>query len=173
MMRLTHTVRGWVLGLALLFGGAGGLAGAATSGAAERGHAASVRLPTALAGPGPVYEVRPKSIYFTGDDSGVIGVLRRSMGQTGPGSGYLHWAIWNRAEARGTATLWVKLSTPVGTSPFTRLRAGVLLRVPRDGHFTLLELQYRLHGQIVNEDNCVPARGKVAEWGMLMGGQCV
>jgi hypothetical protein len=144
-----------------------------SAGAASRGSVAAVRLPTPLAGPGAVYEVRPKTIYYTGDGSGVIGVLRRSFGQTGPGRGYLRWATWDRVEASGEATLWLKLSTPIATSPFARVRAGVLLRDPRDGHFTQLLLQYRVHGQIINDHRCVPARGKVTEWRILIGARCL
>ncbi len=91
----------------------------------------------------------------------------------GAGRGYLRWTIWNRAQASGAATLWLKLSTPIATSPFTRVRAGVVLRFPRDGHFTRLLLQYRLHGQIVNDERCVPARGKVTAWRLLIGARCV
>ncbi len=55
----------------------------------------AARLPSLLTGWNGRYTVRPTSIYYTGDGSGVVGVLRRRGGLGGPGRGYLHWKAWN------------------------------------------------------------------------------
>ena len=107
----------------------------------------AVRLPSLLTGWYGRYTVRPTSIYYTGDGSGVVGVLRRRGGLGGPGRGDLHWTAWNGHGAHAVGTLWLKLGTPTATSPFTRFAVGVVLGRPRFGHFTRMTLHYRLSGR--------------------------
>lgn len=132
----------------------------------------AARLPSLLTGWNGRYTVRPTSIYYTGDGSGVVGVLRRRGGLGGPGRGYLHWKAWNGRGAYAVGSLWLKLATPTATSPFTRFAVSVGLGRPRFGHFTRMTLRYRLYGRGVADTRCVPDRGHVAEWGLLLRGHC-
>ncbi len=132
----------------------------------------AARLPSLLTGWNGRYTVRPTSIYYTGDGSGVVGVLRRRGGLGGPGRGYLHWKAWNGRGAYAVGSLWLKLATPTATSPFTRFAVSVVLGRPRFGHFTQMTLHYRLSGRRVADTRCVPDRQKVAEWRLLLHGRC-
>ncbi|MGI8903517.1 MAG: hypothetical protein ACR2IP_07645 [Solirubrobacteraceae bacterium] len=64
------------------------------------------------------------------------------------------------------------MGTPTATSPFTRFAVGVVLGRPRFGHFTRMTLRYRLYGRRVADTRCVPDRGHMAEWGLLLRGRC-
>jgi hypothetical protein len=119
------------------------------------------------------YLARPTSIYYTGDGSGVIGVLRRGPnGERGPGRGFLHWKRWSRRGAFATGTLWLKLGTPTATSPFTRFRVTVTATRVRHDYFSRMTLRYRLNGKAVADTRCIPDRGLTAEWGILFHGRC-
>jgi hypothetical protein len=119
------------------------------------------------------YLVRPTSIYYTGDGSGVIGVLRRgSNGERGRGRGSLHWQRWSRRGAFATGTLWLKLRTPTATSPFTRFHVTVTATRVRHNYFSRMTLRYRLNGKAVTDTRCIPDRGLTAEWGILIRGRC-
>jgi hypothetical protein len=133
---------------------------------------ARARLPTIDTG-GSGYLVRPTSIYYTGDGSGVVGVLRRGPStESGPGRGYLRWKRWGRRSAFAVGTLWLKLGTPTATSPFTRFGVTVTATRVRRGYFTRMTLRYRLNGKPATDTRCVPDRRRTAEWGLLFGGRC-
>jgi hypothetical protein len=130
-------------------------------------------LPTLLASDGNGYLVRPTSIYYTGDGSGVFGKLRSAFGESGPGRGDLHWTAWNGRRANGAGSDWVKLGTPTATSPFTRLSGSVTATRPRDGHFTRLTISERLHGTLMSATLCIPDKQRVSEWSEMLGGRCL
>lgn len=132
---------------------------------------AAPRLPTLLASDGNGYRVRPTSIYDTGDGSGVVGVLRAGR-ERGAGRGFLHWKHWGAKGGDGIGTYWLKLGTPVATSPFTKTSVRVVLTRVRYGHFTRMNLRYRQAGHAANVTLCVPDRQLVAEWGQMFGGRC-
>ena len=135
---------------------------------------AAPRLPRLLTGWYTRYSVRPTTIYYTGDGSGVIGKLRRRGGLVGPGRGYLRWPTWNQQRAVGTATLWLKLGSPTATSPFTRLTASVTANRVRNGHFTRLTLRYRFRGRRVTDRRCLPEHGPrpSSQWNVMYRGRC-
>jgi hypothetical protein len=119
------------------------------------------------------YLVRPTSIYYTGDGSGVIGVLRRGRnGERGSGRGFLNWERWSRRGAFATGTLWLKLGTPTATSPFTRFHVTVTATRVRHDHFSRMILRYRLNGKALTDTRCIPDRGLTSEWGILIHGRC-
>ena len=130
------------------------------------------RQPTLDTGPYG-YRVRPTSIYYTGDGSGVVGVLRStSAGESGPGRGFLSWKRWDPQGAYAVGTVWIKLGTPVATSPFTRFRVTLTATRVRHGYFTRMTLRYRLNGQSVTDTRCIPDQRKTAQWGLLFAGRC-
>jgi hypothetical protein len=119
------------------------------------------------------YLVRPTSIYYTGDGSGVLGVLRStSAGESGPGRGFLNWTRWSPQGAYAVGTVWIKLGTPIATSPFTRFRVTVTAARVRRGYFTRMTLHYRLNGRSVTDTRCIPDQRRTAEWGVLFNGRC-
>lgn len=133
---------------------------------------AARRLPTLLTGWYRRYAVRPSTIYYTGDGSGVLGVLRRGGGERGRGRGFLRWTRWGTRGAHGIATVWIKRGTPTATSRFSRFAATVDAARVRGGHFTRMTLHYRLARRAVSDMRCVPDRGRVAQWGVLLDGRC-
>jgi hypothetical protein len=129
-------------------------------------------LPTLLTGWYGRYTVRPTSIYFTGDGSGLIGVDRPHGGLSGPGRGFLHWTSWTRKGGAAVGTLWLKLGVPA-FSPYTRFALTLTVGRVRDGHFTRMTLHYRMGGNPQSQTWCVPDHGQVSEWGGVMHGRCI
>ncbi len=140
--------------------------------AALAAHAAAGGLPTLLTGWYAKYSVRPSTIYYTGDGSGTVGVLRPSGSLRGPGRGYLRWRSWAPRRAVGVGTLWLKLGSPIATSPYTRVITSVTASRPRFGRFTRMTLRYRVQGGAVLDLRCVPDRQRVYEWRTLSRGVC-
>jgi hypothetical protein len=141
-------------------------------GGAPSSASARVRLPTLLASDGNGYLVRPTSIYDTGDGSGVVGVLRGAGRERGSGRGFLRWTHRGATRGDGIGTYWLKLGTPVATSPFTKTSVTIVLTRVRSGHFTRMNLRYRQDGHAANVTLCVPDRQRVAEWRQMFGGRC-
>jgi hypothetical protein len=137
-------------------------------------HAVTARtpLPTLLTGWYGRYTVRPTSIYYTGDGSGLIGKLRPHDGLSGPGRGSLRWTRWTRQGAAAFGTLWLKLGVPA-FSPYTRFQLTLTAGRFRDGHFTRMTLHYRVHGKPQTQTWCVPDKRHVSEWGLPTNGRCV
>jgi hypothetical protein len=140
-------------------------------------HARSVAVataasePTLLTGWYAHYEVRPTSIYYTGDGSGLIGVLRPHGGLQGPGRGSLHWTRWTERGASAVGSLWLKLGTPA-FSPYTRFALTLTAGRVRHGHYTRMTLHYTLHHTPRSDTWCVPDSGRVFEWSIPSGGRC-
>jgi hypothetical protein len=132
---------------------------------------ARARLPTLLTGWYKRYTVRPTSIYYTGDGSGLIGKDRPHGGLSGPGRGFLRWTKWTRQRAAAHGTLWLKLGVPA-FSPYTRFTLTLTAGRVRDGHFTRMTLHYRFKGKPQTPTWCVPDRQLVSEWSTPMGGTC-
>jgi hypothetical protein len=119
--------------------------------------------------------VRPRSVYDTGDGSGVIGVLHRDGAQreSGPGRGSLRWTRWNERSARAVGTYWLKLGTPTATSPFTREPLIAYAYRVRGGHFTRFKLLYRQDGRRVHTVLCLSEYDRTYTWGSLYRGRCM
>lgn len=167
--RVLTTVAPLAATAVIITGVSAGLAGAK----AESSRASAARpLPTLLTGWYEKYVVRPSSIYYTGDGSGLVGKLRPNGGLTGPGRGSLNWSLWGHGTASGSGTLWLKLGTPTATSPYTKFSMTVSATRVRNGHFTRMTLHYTLHGQKVTDTRCVPDGGRVGEWGFVTHGKC-
>src|SRR5256885_9516752 len=79
----------------------GGAAGATST----RAHAQ--RLPV-LATEFGAPKVRPTTIDYTGDGSGIIGRLPGDLRAASNRPGFLHWTVWPNARAPGNGTLRIK-----------------------------------------------------------------
>jgi hypothetical protein len=115
-------------------------------------------LPRLLVWDGHGLAVRPESIYYTRDGSGVIGRLPSAYRAVGKRPGGLHWKIWDSARAVGVGTVWIKSCVPdCAGSPFYSHRLTITATRVRDGEFMRMTLRYRYAG------NPGPTRG--ASWG--------
>ena len=87
----------------------------------------------------PTYAVRPHTIWFTGDGTGILGRLLKGTPAVGKQPGFMHWKSWTRARAYGVGTEWYKSGGGVGR--FQRTAVTVTLTGPRDGHFVKMTLR--------------------------------
>lgn len=123
------------------------------------GPAAASRLPTILTvSVGNEFAVRPSTIDYSGTGTGVIGKFS-------PKQGHWHWQRWNRASADGTGTIWIDDCVPLciaGT--FHAYNGNVLANRVRNGHFTLIKLQYRYQGRTVTDIRGLAHVGAYYSW---------
>ncbi len=148
--------------------------GPALSAGASPTRAHARRLPVLATG----YEhaaVRPTSIGYTGDGSGIIGKLpanefHRVVGQR---PGFLHWTAWTNTHADATGTVWLLSCQPdCAGSPFYRYALTLTVGRVRHGHFTRMTLHYRYQGKAVSDTRCVPDRPPAQVWGFVDRGRC-
>jgi hypothetical protein len=106
---------------------------------------ASTPLPTLLGDAAHfrlTWQVRPASILYTGDGSGILG------GFDGAGvkhPGHLEWQSWTSSRAAGSGAVWLDNCKPSCASGIFKAHAvKVIAFRPEDGHFTRLTLSY--HG---------------------------
>jgi hypothetical protein len=117
-------------------------------------------LPKLATGWFPRYEVRPHTIDYTGDSTGIVGRLPRGSHAVGKRPGFLHWKTWNKARAAGTGTLWLKSCRPnCAASAFSRQPVTVTATKPVNGRFSTLTLRYRYHGHAVTDTRCDSGHG--------------
>jgi hypothetical protein len=121
------------VGVALAVGVPGAL-GASSS------HARS--LPTVAVAPppgfGPAYAIRPHTIWFTGDGTGILGRIAKTVPAVGKRPGFLHWKSWTRARAYGVGSEWYRSGG--GAGAFHRTAVTITLTDPRHGHFVKMTL---------------------------------
>ena len=133
-------------------------AGSSAVAAPRAGTARS--LPKLAVGFPPRYAVRPHSIDYTGDGSGVIGVLPHGAPAVGKTPGFLHWNKWNHSQANAVGTLWAKSCLPsCAASPFYRYSVTVTATRPRGGRFSTMTLRYTYHGKRVTDVRCDTGHG--------------
>ena len=93
----------------------------------------------AAVGAEPTFAVRPHTIWFTGDSTGILGRLLKGTPAVGKQPGFLDWKSWTRERAYGVGTEWYKSGGGVGR--FQRTAVTVTLTDPRDGHFVKMTLR--------------------------------
>ena len=89
------------------------------------------------------FAVRPPSIGYTGDGTGVIGKLPAR-----PGAGRLDWEVWSDRVAYGVGTVWLDDCTPdCAQGGFHAYSGRVLADRVVDGHFTRMTIliEYGTH----------------------------
>ncbi len=133
--------------------------------------ASAASLPSMFTAEGP-YAVRPPTIDYTGDGSGIIGKLPSGYRAVGKRPGFLRWETWTHWGAFAVGTVWLKTCVPdCAGSPFVRYAVTISVSRPRHGHFTRLTLRYRYQGKNVVDRRCTLDSG--GSWSILMGGSCV
>ena len=110
--------------------------------------AASARLPTVLTQDSTrVFVVRPATIGYTGDGTGIIG------GRDGTDArhpGRLRWPVYNRRQGVGTGIVWLDDCEPdCADGAFHPYAARVHVFTPKHGHFTRLTVSFTYHGRHV------------------------
>jgi hypothetical protein len=122
--------------------------------AAHRSHAGPLpKLATgAPPGYGPAYAVRPHTIWYTGDSTGILGRIANTVPAAGKRPGFLHWKAWTRTGAYAVGTDWYRSGG--GAGAFHRIGVTVTLSDPRDGHFVKMTL--RDEGSTTPEVWCNP-----------------
>ena len=106
---------------------------------------ASTRLPTLL-GDAPhfhlTWQVKPASILYTGDGSGILGGFD-GTGAVHPGR--LMWQTWTATRATGSGADWIDDCRPnCANGTFKAHAVKVVAFRPEGGHFTRLTLSF--HG---------------------------
>ena len=104
---------------------------------------ASAPLPTLLGDTAHfhlTWQVRPASILYTGDGSGILG------GFDGTGAkhpGHLKWQSWSADRAEGSGAVWLDECKPsCANGTFKAQAVRVVAFRPEAGHFTRLTLMY-------------------------------
>jgi hypothetical protein len=140
----------------------------ASSAAGARPQAHAARLPVLATG-SLRSVVRPHSISYTGDGTGIVGRLPGDLRAVGRRPGFLHWTAWTRTHANAFGTLWGKSCIPdCAGSPFSRQPVHVTAFRARRGHFTRLTLYYTYRGRPVVDRRCI--RGQI--YGLVIDGRC-
>jgi hypothetical protein len=148
--------------------GAASVVASGVAGARPQAHAARRHLPVLATGM-LTSVVRPHTISYTGDGTGIIGRLPSDLRAVGKRPGFLHWTLWTRTRAVGVGTLWAKSCLPdCAGSPFSRQPVRVTAGRVRHGHFTRLTLYYTYRGKTVIDRRCV--RGQI--YGLVFDGRC-
>jgi hypothetical protein len=91
------------------------------------------------------WQVRPASILYTGDSSGILGGFDGS-GIAHPG--HLAWKTWTQQRATGSGANWIDdCNNGCQNGNFSAHAVRVEAFRPVRGHFTRLTLRYRYHGK--------------------------
>ena len=97
---------------------------------------------------GPAYGIRPHTIWYTGDSTGILGRIAPTVPAVGQRPGSLHWKTWTRRRAVAVGTDWIKNCVPdCATSRFYRNPVTVTLTHPRDGHFVKMTIDDSINGR--------------------------
>jgi hypothetical protein len=125
--------------------------------------AASTQLPTLLTvGDGNSFAVRPLTIGYTGDGTGVIGKL-------GPKRrGRWHWQSWTGSSAFGTGTVWLDDCVPdCARGTYHSHNGSVLANRVRNGHFTRMKIQFRFRGHTAMDIRRLDRLGSGYVWNIV------
>ncbi len=111
---------------------------------------------------GNSFEVRPASIGYTGDGTGVIG---RLPNRAEPGS--VEWKTWDRREAYGVGTIWLDDCNPdCAEGSFHSYRGSVRADRPSAGHFTRMTVRFRYGSHRVTDIRVLQHMPPYYSWGI-------
>jgi hypothetical protein len=101
-------------------------------------------LPKVLTQEQPPFQVRPATISYTGDGTGVIG---GPDGTSVRNLGHLRWTTYSRNVGIAVGLVWLDNCRPdCARGRFSPSQVQVRVSEPSDAHFRLLTLRYRYHG---------------------------
>jgi hypothetical protein len=123
--------------------------------AAHRAHPLPKMATAAPFHVAPNFAVRPHTVWYTGDDTGILGRLPKGAPAVGKRPGFLHWKTWTRERAFAVGTDWAKNCVPnCAFSRFYRNSVTVTLTQPRHGHFVKMTLRDTIRGKQVTSTWC-------------------
>src|SRR5947209_6570154 len=103
--------------------------------------AAAAARPTLLTGDGHTFSVRPQTIIYTGDGTGIIGELPRKE------AGEWQWRNWKSGSAYGVGTIWLDDCIPnCAAGTYHSHDGSVYASRVRHGHFTRMKLRFHYRG---------------------------
>ena len=135
------------------------IAAAGVLGAVAGSAGAAGSLPTLATGAppgyGPRYAVRPHTIWYTGDSTGILGEIANTVPAVGKRPGFLRWKTWNRHRAFAVGTLWGNDCRPdCASGRFHRYPVTVTATRPRNGRFSTITLHYPGGGGPITDVRC-------------------
>lgn len=97
------------------------------------------------------FQIRPRSISFTGDGTGYAGRIYTGARAVNP-PGSLHWTSWNSGRAYGVGTIWINNGIPDDADGTFYAHHGTVMAFrPRRGHFTRMVIRFRYSGHWVKD----------------------
>jgi hypothetical protein len=117
-------------------------------------------LPTLLTGSGEnAFAVRPATINYTGDGSGVLGRFPSKN------KGFLRWTSWGPQAAMATGTVWLNDCQPsCAGGQFRAYNVRLTADHVRGAHFTQMTLRYRYNGKAVVDSRTLERIGVTYQW---------
>jgi hypothetical protein len=111
---------------------------------------AAAKLPGVLTqDPHHPFVVRPASIGYTGDGTGLVG---GTDGTSVRHPGHLRWTAYNSRQGIGRGVVWLDDCDPsCADGHFSAFPVAVHVFAPKKGHFTRLTLQFTYNGKHVTD----------------------
>jgi hypothetical protein len=110
------------------------------------------------------FGVRPATIVYTGDGTGIIGRL----GKGSKAKGGIDWELWGPLVAYGVGTVWLDDCTPdCADGTFHEHGVRVLADAPAGGRFTRLTLLIRFGSHTATDIRDLRRVGSAHEWGIV------
>lgn len=126
--------------------------------------ASAARPPGLLSEQDGAFAVRPRTIVYTGDGTGVVGRL----GHGSNARGGIDWEVWGPRLAYGVGTVWLDDCTPdCAAGTYRAHGVRVLADAPAGGRFTRLTLLIRFGSRTATDIRDLQRVGSVHEWGIV------
>ena len=111
--------------------------------------AAVARLPAVLTQEKPEFQVKPATISYTGDGTGLIGGLDGSSVRH---LGHLDWTRYTRRQGTARGLVWLDDCEPdCADGAFHPYKVRVRVSSPSHARFRLLTLKFVFHGKHVTD----------------------
>jgi hypothetical protein len=110
---------------------------------------AAARLPTVLTQEKPAFQVKPASISYTGDGTGIVGGFD---GTSAREPGHLDWTRYTHRVGTARGLVWLNDCEPdCADGTFHSYKVTVRVSSPSHGRFRLLRLTFVFHGKHVTD----------------------
>lgn len=132
--------------------------------------AAAARLPSVLTQGKPAFQVRPATISYTSDGTGVVGGLN---GTSVRHLGRLRWTTYNRTQGLANGLMWLNDCMPFcARGHFSSTHVRVRVSSPKAGRFRRLTLTYNYRGHHYVDSRVVHhyVIDRRGFWGYAFGG---
>ena len=110
---------------------------------------AAARLPKVLTQEKPAFQLRPATISYTGDGSGLVG---GSDGTSVRHPGHLRWTRYTQRQGTARGVVWLDDCEPdCADGTFHPYKVRVRVSSPSHGRFRFLTLKFVYHGHHVTD----------------------